>query len=163
MGGFRSDWIGWPGRTGRELPVRAAGLLAGILGILLAGGIAHAQGPGRNASQFTPDSSDDAERSLRNAAAHVRDSQWSEAIDIYQRVIDRYGDKVAKLPKNEPGADTSGEFTLYVDDRGFCHRCLAQLPPEAREIYRNRVDGLAERWYRQGAASRDLEFVPPGR
>ena len=33
---------------------------------------------------------------------------------------------------------------------------IAHLPPEAREIYRNRIDGLAERWFRQGASQRDL-------
>ena len=87
---------------------------------------------------------------------HVRDRQWSEAIKIYQRVIEQFGDKVAKLPKDEPGTDPSGDFVLYVDDRRFCHRCLAQLPPEAREIYRNRVDGVAERWFRQGASQRDV-------
>lgn len=156
MGGFRSGWIGRPGRTGRRVRLWGVGLLAGFLGMMPAGEGVRAQGPGRNASQFTPDSSDDAERSLRNAAVHVREGQWSEAIDIYQRVIERYGEKVAKLPKNEPGADATGEFILYVDDRGFCHRCLAQLPPEARQIYRNRVDGLAERWYREGAARRDM-------
>src|SRR5205085_7932162 len=77
----------------------------------------------------------------------------------YQRVIDQYGDKVAKLPKDEPGADSSGDFTLYVNGRGFCHRCLAELPPEARAIYRNRVDSEAERWYRQGASRRDLGLL----
>src|SRR5205823_14551139 len=69
---------------------------------------------------------------------------------------DQYGDKVAKLPKDQPGTDPSGDFALYVDGRRFCHRCLSQLPPEARAIYRNRVDGLAERWYRQGASRRDV-------
>jgi len=93
---------------------------------------------------------------LRNAASHVRDRQWSEAIGIYQRVIEQFGDKVAKLPKDEPGADASGDFVLYVDDRRFCHRSLAKLPPEAREIYRNRVDGVAERWFRQGRSQRDV-------
>src|SRR5262249_11841875 len=106
-----------------------------------------------------PDSSATAETLLRNAANHAHERQWSEAIEIYQRVIDQYGDKVAKLPKDEPGAEPSGEFALYVDGRQFCHRCLAQLPPEARAVYRNRVDGLAESWYRQGAARRDAGWL----
>jgi len=93
---------------------------------------------------------------LRNAANLARDRQWSEAIKIYQRVIEQFGDKVAKVPKDEPGTDASGDFVLYVDGRRYCHRRLAQLPPEAREIYRNRVDGVAERWFRQGASQRDV-------
>ena len=58
-----------------------------------------AQGPNPRASKFYPDSSDPAETLLRNAASHARDGQWAEAIGIYQRVIDQYGDKVAKLPQ----------------------------------------------------------------
>ncbi len=33
---------------------------------------------------------------------------------------------------------------------------LAQLPPDARAIYRNRYNGVAERWFRQGASQRDI-------
>ena len=80
-------------------------------------------GPNHSASKFYPDSSDPAETLLRNAASHARDRQWSEAIDIYQRIIDQYGDKVAKLPEGRSGAgDASDEFVLFVDLRGL-------LPP----------------------------------
>ena len=44
-----------------------------------------------------------------------------------------------------------------MDGRRYCHRCVAQLPPEAREIYRSRADRLAERWYREGAARRAMD------
>src|SRR5262245_60087928 len=146
MSSFRSD------RVGRS--VRACGGFAWLLGLLVGmvwlgwpGPSAHGQAPVRGGSRFYPDSSDTAETLLRNAANHARERQWTEAIEIYQRVIDRYGDKVAKLPKDEPGAEPSGEFALYVDGRQFCHRCLAQLPPEAGAVYRNRGDGLAEARY----------------
>src|SRR5262249_38935588 len=66
-----------------------------------------------------------------------------------------FGDKVARLPKEEAGADQSGDFTLFVDDRNYCHRALAHMPAEAREIYRKRVDMLAERWFSQGARESD--------
>ena len=93
---------------------------------------------------------------LLNAANHVRGKQWSEAIQIYQKVIEQFGNRVAALPADEPGIDNSGEFVLYVDDRWYCHRAIAKLPPEARAIYRKRVDGVAERWFRQGQSQRDL-------
>ena len=89
-----------------------------------------------------PDSSDDAEKLLRNAANLARDHQWSEAINIYQRVIDQFGDKVAMCPKRKPAAVADSGFVLYVHDRSFCHAAIAQFPPEARAIYRNRVDGI---------------------
>ena len=65
----------------------------------------------------------------------------------------------SKVPSGEPGTDPANEFVLYVDGRRYCHRCIAQLPPEAREIYRNRVDQLAGRWYREGAARRDVALL----
>jgi cellulose synthase operon protein C len=153
MCGFRSNRIKRLGTMNR----RVAAWLVGVLA--LAAGTVWAQGPNRSGPAFNPDSSVPAETLLRNAASHVRDRQWSEAIKIYQRVIEQFGDKVAKLPKGEPGTDPSGDFVLYVDDRGFCHRCLAHLPPEAREIYRNRVDSVAERWFREGAGRRDQALL----
>jgi len=85
----------------------------------------------------------------------VRAKQWSEAVDLYQRVIDQFGGKVAKVPKDESIQDASGDFSLFVDARRLCHRLLAHLPLEARAIYRNRVDAVAERWFRVGARDRD--------
>ncbi len=150
MSWFRSSRTG---TSGSARPLVCAWLV-GLLGLFA--GTVWGQGPSRGGSKFDPDWSGTAETLLRSAASHVRDRQWSEAIKIYQRVIEQFGDKVARLPKDEPGADGSGDFVLYVDDRRFCHRSLAQLPPEAREIYRNRLDGVAERWFRQGASQRDV-------
>lgn len=130
-------------------------LICGFLGLAQARG----QGVNHSASKFYPDSSDTAEALLRNAASHSRDGQWSETIDIYQRIITTYGDKVAKLPRDKGAEDPGEEFALFVDLRGHCHRSLAKLPPAAREIYRNRVDGQAERWYRQGNRDRDRNLL----
>ena len=112
----------------------------------------------RNSS---PDTSGQADKLLINAANLAQDRQWSEAINIYQRVIDQFGDKVVMLPKDEAGADASGDFGLYVDERRFCHAAIAQLPPEARAIYRNRIDGLAERWFRAGSEPARSRSAPP--
>lgn len=134
-------------------------LLLAIAALWVAGaGRAMAQGPHRSATKFYPDSSDTAEALLRNAAGHARDGQWAEAIEIYQRIIDQYSDKVAKFPRAE---DPRGEddFVLFVDLRAHCHRLLAKLPPEGRAIYRNRVDAMAQRWFQEGQARRDLGLL----
>ena len=115
-----------------------------------------AQGPGRGAPKFIPDSSDPAANFLRIAGDHVRGEKWSEAIQMYQRVIEQYGNKVAALPAAEGDGEKSADFVLYVDDRWYCHRVISKLPPEAREIYRKRVDQSVERWYREGMRDRDL-------
>jgi hypothetical protein len=54
--------------------------------------------------------------------------------------------------------ESAGE-ALFVDLRQFCQRRLAALPAEARALYRSRVDGQAERWYRQGAATRQRSLL----
>jgi len=149
MSGFRPGRKSRFGVIPRPVPALYLGLLA------LCGGMAWGQVQNRSAQKFEPDSSGPAENLVRTAADHAKDRQWSEAINIYQRVIDLYGDKVAKMPQEVPAGDGSGDFTLYVDERRFCHGAIAQLPPEAREIYRDRFDGPAERWFRQGASQRD--------
>ena len=157
---FPACRAGWPGlnrnaqerdalRSNVKECVRAHPVLAVVLligGCLVAAGRARGQGPNHGASKFYPDSSEKAETLMHNAASLARDSQWSEAIEIYQRIIDQYGDKVAKLPRTNkgPAHPIADEFLLFVDLRAYCHRAIATLPPEARVIYRNRMDSLAE-------------------
>ena len=57
------------------------------------------------------------------------------------------------------GTDPANESILFMDSRRFCHRCIAQLPAPAREIYHGRVDQLAGRWYKEGAARRDVALL----
>lgn len=124
------------------------------------GSQAAAQGPNRRtASPFYPDFSEAADRQLRNATSLGEAGQWAEAIDIYQRVIQLFADKVAKLPKDDPAGDPTGESVLYVDLRWFCQRRLAALPPEARTIYRNRIDSQARRWFESGQAQGDRKLL----
>ncbi len=154
MSGFRN------GRSGRRARVRHwIWLPILVLAAVPAPTSLRAQGPNRGAPKFDPDWSVPAANLLRNAAAQVRGKQWSEAIQMYQKVIEQFGNKVAALPADEQDAGRSNDFTLYVDDRWYCHRVIAKLPPEAREIYRKRVDGVAERWYRQGEKDRDLTLL----
>jgi outer membrane protein assembly factor BamB/tetratricopeptide (TPR) repeat protein len=153
MGGMQRRWS-------RQFPVcfAAIGVFAAGLAVLL-GGSASGQGQNRSAAKFYPDTSDTAQKLLRTAADHARGKQFSEAIQIYQRVIEQFGDKVAQLPKDDAGPDVGGEFVLFVDGRSLCHRAIAQFPPDAREMYRNRVDAIAERWFRDGASRRDVGLL----
>ena len=107
-----------------------------------------------NDTKFYPDASDTADALLRNADGHVPTGQWAEAIEIYQRVIQQFGDKVA-TSRTTPGGEPSEDSRLSVDARRECQRRIAALPPEARALYRARVDAQAERWYRQGLRGRD--------
>lgn len=142
-------------RSGRLVLAPIAFLITTTLMVTLVRG----QAPNRTATKFYPDFSDTADALLRNASSHVRDGQWAEAVEIYQKVIQQYGDKVAKLPKDDEASDPTGESVLYVDLRQFCQRRLASLPAPARAIYRGRVDAQAERWYRQGSADRDRSLL----
>ena len=154
----RSRWVFEPGRSFGVLGVFVA---LGLTLCLVWGATSRllAQGAGRSASKFYPDSSDPADTLLRNAAGHARDRQWAEAIDMYQRIVQQYGDKVARLPKVDGENDAAGDFQLFVDLRQFCQRKLSTLPPEARAIYRGRVDPQAERWFNQGLKDRDREAL----
>jgi len=87
--------------------IRGLSLAALVCGLVLLVGPSRGQGPNHSASKFYPDSSDPANTLLRNAAGHVRDGQWAEAIGIYQRVIDQYGDKVAELDRKSTRLNSS--------------------------------------------------------
>jgi outer membrane protein assembly factor BamB/tetratricopeptide (TPR) repeat protein len=144
----RGAWVGWP----------AGGLLA----LFVAAGwpaLAVAQPPGaaRPGTTFYPDSSYTAETLLRNAANHVRDGQWAEAIELYLRVIDQHGDGLAQVPRGGPPARAAGAPgpQLYVNARRYCQAALAALPPEGRALYRRRIDARAEPLYRRGVETGD--------
>ncbi|HWE36355.1 MAG TPA: PQQ-binding-like beta-propeller repeat protein [Isosphaeraceae bacterium] len=117
------------------------------------------RGANHNGARFYPESSTVADALLRNAAAHARDGQWAEAVEIYQKVIAQFGETVAALPKDDPASDPEGQVTLFVGARQYCQRLIAALPPEARAIYRARVDAQAARWFKQGAERRDRALL----
>ncbi len=153
-------WKTWSRRLYKEYKLRAYPISGrstvgvGVMVLCSLSSVVSAQN-NRAATKFYPDFSDTADAQLRNAAGLVRDKQWAEAVEIYQRVIQQFGEKVAKLPKEDPTGDPTGDSVLYVDLRQFCQRKIAGLPAEARELYRSRVDVQAERWFRQGESGRD--------
>ncbi len=103
------------------------------------------------------DTSYTADAHLWSADNHAKGGDYAEAIEIYQRVIQDYGDKVVAVPAG-PG-EVEEVSRLSVNARRECQRRIAALPPEARALYRTRVDPQAERWYRQGARTRDRSVL----
>ena len=104
------------------------------------------------------DSSHKADADLRSADNHARAGNHAEAIEIYQRVIQQFGDKVVDVAP-DPNAAGEDDSRLSVNARRECQRRIAALPPEARALYRTRVDSQAERWFRQGRDARDRALL----
>jgi outer membrane protein assembly factor BamB/tetratricopeptide (TPR) repeat protein len=157
-----------PGRWNHLLARASLSLTIGLAGLVAIADPARGQG-GRSQANVYPDESITALALLRNADNHAKNGQFGEAIEIYQRVIDKFGDKVVKVPPPEapagPAANPAGgevapgDSVLYVDARIDCQRRIAALPPEARALYRARVDSQAERWFKQAVADRDRALL----
>src|SRR5258708_34589547 len=69
---------------------------------------------------------------------------WDEAVDIYRELAADKSDRVVAVDGNG-----------YLSLRNYCHLQIARLPAEGLAAYRRRVDGSAERLYRDGLANRD--------
>jgi len=128
-------------------------VLTALLGLLLAlaAGRAQAQfdaNPPRTNSAYL-DISIEAANHLRTAGSYAADRNWPEAIDLLQKLIDRFGDKVVQV----------GTTPVYLSVRDCCHREIARMPPEARAAYRQRADSQAESWFRSGVKEHDRELL----
>ena len=104
------------------------------------------------------DTSHKADADLRSADNHARAGNYAEAIEIYQRVIQQFGDKVVDVAA-DPNAAVEDDSRLSVNARRECQRRIAALPPEARALYRARADSQADRWFRQGRDARDRALL----
>jgi outer membrane protein assembly factor BamB len=158
-----------PGISPRVTPGLALTLC--LIGLITYASLA--QAPPRAQVKVYPDTSFAAEALLKNAENHASGGQYAEAIEMYQRVIQQFSDKVVEVkkpprdpkapaqPPAKPGIAEIGpdDSKLFVDTRLDCQRRIAALPPEARALYRARVDSQAERWYKQGAANRDRALL----
>ncbi len=105
------------------------------------------------------DEADHAARShLETIERFIEAEQWDEAIEALQRLMDSDGDALLAL-RSRPRADLRpGEFLRYVTLRDYCQMRLATLygrTEQALELYRSRVDSLAESWLREATARDD--------
>ncbi len=148
-------------RVGRSGAAAPAACLAVALGLILGrpapgqlgqDGFRPAASPG---VKVYFDSSHTADALLRSAENHVKAGDFAEAIEIYQRVTQQFGDKVVEAS----GQPRDGDSRLSINARQESQRRIASLPPEARGLYRARVDAQAELWYRQGLETRDRSLL----
>ena len=128
-----------------------AAIVAGTVTLLAA--TAGAQVP--QSRSFNPITNYTANTLLRKASEQAKQGQWPEALDLYQKVIALPGEANAKLSKDDPMADPTGQSELVVDARQHAQARIAALPAEALALYRSRVDAQAELWFRQGATNHD--------
>ena len=85
-----------------------------------------------------------ADKQLAGVKAFLDDQQWDEAVETLRQVMETQGDRAIAIV---PGR--------YLSVRDYCHWRIASLPEEALQLYRRRVDPLAQRWYEEGIAERD--------
>lgn len=129
---------------------RILNLIGGLLALGLSGPLgAQFDSSNSRVSSVYPDISIEAATHLRTAASYVADQNWSEAIDLYQRMIESFGAKVVQV----------GSSPVYVTVRDYCHLQITAMPPAARSLYRVRADAQAEAWYRAGVRERDRELL----
>lgn len=76
---------------------------------------------------------------------YAKGGQWDDALDVLATLSHDYGDKVVLASPRR-----------YISLRELCHARRAELPPEVRARYRQRVDAQAEAAYREGLATRDV-------
>ena len=89
-----------------------------------------------------------ARRHLEQVKTYLDGEQWDEAIETLRQLAENHGDKMLPLTERR-----------YVSLRNFVHLQLVSLPPEALELYRNRVDAQAKRWFEEGIALRDERLL----
>lgn len=101
------------------------------------------------------DEADNVSRShLERVERFLEAGGWDEAIEALRRVMDTSGEKMMQVD----ASDSASEFHRHVTLRDYSQMLLVGLhktAPEALDVYRSRVDPLAERLYQQAVKDRD--------
>jgi outer membrane protein assembly factor BamB len=87
-------------------------------------------------------------RRLAAADKLAAQQHWKEAIEEYQRILSEAGDDLVAVSARQA-----------VAARWLCHCRIASLPHEQLEVYRNRVELQAKKWFEQGVANRDSRLL----
>src|SRR5262245_10605549 len=84
-----------------------------------------------------------------DSAAKLADAQrWDEAIRRYQQILAESADLLVPVDAHRA-----------LPARWIVHQRLAALPPEARKLYRAKVDDSARKWLEQATAQRDEKLL----
>jgi outer membrane protein assembly factor BamB len=89
--------------------------------------------------------SDEASRLLDMARRHLEEGRWFDGVSVLEEVIERFPDRVVPVGEG-----------LYVSARHYAHCLLARGAPEARKLYRQKVDRQADVLYRRAVEEQDL-------
>lgn len=100
-------------------------------------------------SVYVPESID-ARNRLRQTDSYLRQSQWIEAVDALQKLIESFPDKLVPV---------GGATNLYWSVRAECHSRISRLPDEALAAYRDRVDPQAADLIKRFEATGDLALL----
>lgn len=120
-------------------------------GLSIGRSTAHAQPPADSRKVAAlPGETDEEPRTLRrivrDARRFVQAKRWLDAIEEYQRILDEAGDELVPV---------SDDRRHWQPARWLVHADLAKLPPEGLALYRQRVDGPAQKRLEQARAARD--------
>ncbi len=85
---------------------------------------------------------------LARVDALLADEKWDEAVETLRGVAENHGERVLEL-----------EERRFINVRDYCHIRLSSLPAEARTLYRDRVDPVAESWYLDGVENRNEQML----
>lgn len=95
-------------------------------------------------SAVYPDDSDMAETLLRTATANEVDKQWSEAGEIYRKVLAEFGDRAIRVPEeSRREKNFVTETNRWVSVRELIMARQAAWPAKGRDAYRQRADAQA--------------------
>jgi outer membrane protein assembly factor BamB len=85
---------------------------------------------------------------LDEARKHLADRKWADALEELQSLLDSGGNDLVAV---DAGRSVRARWLIHAE--------IAALPPEARRLYRSRVDRQAARWLEQAAASHDTRLL----
>src|SRR5512145_1866878 len=85
---------------------------------------------------------------LERVKSFLADEKWDEAVETLRQLMENSDEKLIAVTEHR-----------FVGLRDYCQLQLASLPPDAIQLYRGRVDAMAEKWYREGLANRDRRLL----